>query len=185
MELGFSAFFLNRTNRSGIISKAGPIGGLNQNGNYSIDVRFNKEDLIRRIRKIAEYKNKIHLYNQDAKVFITKYLPKYINNAFVYFDPPYYSKGKDLYQNFYTAPDHKDIYDLIKNLNCPWIVTYDDVPEIRKIYSAHSAKLYDLVYSLANSGINSEIMVLSDKKMWPTKKMLEEYGLKINLRRLK
>lgn len=48
LEIGFSTFFLNRTNRSGIIDKAGPIGGFKQNGNYLIDCRFNKESLIKK-----------------------------------------------------------------------------------------------------------------------------------------
>ena len=41
LELGFATFFLNRTNRSGIL-KAGPIGGFSQDGDYKIDCRFNK-----------------------------------------------------------------------------------------------------------------------------------------------
>ena len=45
LALGFSTLFLNRTNRSGII-KAGVIGGLQQNGNYKLDCRFNKERII-------------------------------------------------------------------------------------------------------------------------------------------
>ena len=40
LELGFSTFFLNRTNRSGIIN-GGMIGGVEQNGDYLIDCRFN------------------------------------------------------------------------------------------------------------------------------------------------
>src|SRR5690606_38605537 len=40
LSLGFSAFFLNRTNRSGIIEGAGPIGGYAQKGNWKIDVRL-------------------------------------------------------------------------------------------------------------------------------------------------
>ena len=43
IEIAFSTFFLNRTNRSGIIDKAGPIGGLKQIGNYPIDCRFKKK----------------------------------------------------------------------------------------------------------------------------------------------
>src|SRR5215469_9746124 len=35
-ERGFATFFLNRTNRSGVMN-AGPIGGVEQNGNYKID----------------------------------------------------------------------------------------------------------------------------------------------------
>lgn len=44
MALGFAFFYLNRTNRSGILN-AGPIGGMNQTGNYKIDARFNRDQL--------------------------------------------------------------------------------------------------------------------------------------------
>ena len=53
LEVGFSTFFLNRVNHSVIIDKAGPIGGLDQTGSYSIDCRFNKRRLISQIEKIA------------------------------------------------------------------------------------------------------------------------------------
>lgn len=43
--LGFSTFFLNRTNRSGILS-GGVIGGKEQTGNYLMDARYNNHDLI-------------------------------------------------------------------------------------------------------------------------------------------
>lgn len=70
-DLAFAAYFLNRTNISGIIT-GGPIGGKNQSGNYKIDCRFNKNDLIRKIVKISEYKDKIQLYNMEANEFIEK-----------------------------------------------------------------------------------------------------------------
>ena len=71
MELGFSTFFLNRTNRSGIIN-GGMIGGVEQNGDYLIDGRFNKEELIQRIKKIASRKKDIRLYKKDALKLIEK-----------------------------------------------------------------------------------------------------------------
>ncbi len=180
-DLGFATFYLNRTNRSGII-KAGPIGGFDQTGNYLIDARFNKSDLIKRIEEIAKHKSKIHLYNKDIRTFISSYLPKYQSRAFVYFDPPYYEKGKSLYKNFFTAKDHKDIFDKIKHLNCMWLVTYDDVPEIIDIYSDYTCKRFDLIYSLANNGKNSEIMFVSDNSLWPTEQELQEEKIDINLR---
>ena len=42
IDVAFASFFLNRTNRSGIVKGAGVIGGLNQDGNYKIDCRFNR-----------------------------------------------------------------------------------------------------------------------------------------------
>ena len=182
LELGFAAFYLNRTNHSGILSNAGPIGGFDQTGNYLIDARFNRPELVRRVCDIAKYKSKIHLYNKDIRTFLEKYLPKYQERAFIYFDPPYYNKGKALYKNFFSPMDHQEIFERIKELNCPWLVTYDDVPEIREIYSSYSGKRYDLTYSLANNGKKSELMFLCDDALWPSKAELKEKRIAINLR---
>ena len=182
LELGFAAFYLNRTNRSGILNNAGPIGGFDQTGNYQIGARFNRQELVRRIREIAKYKSKIHLYNQDIRLFLEKYLPKYQERAFIYFDPPYYNKGKDLYKNFFSPMDHREIFECIKKLSCPWLVTYDDVSEIREIYSSYVGKRYDLTYSLANNGKKSELMFLSDDTLWPSEEELNERRITINLR---
>lgn len=182
LELGFAAFYLNRTNRSGILS-AGPIGGHDQTGNYLIDARFNKNDLITRIKKIAKYRHKIHIYNYDVRTFINVYAQKYIENAFIYFDPPYYHKGKQLYKNFFEHKDHEQIRDLIVNLNCPWIVTYDDVEEIRTIYNAYEGYNFDLIYGLANTGLNSEIMFFSDPSLVPKNDELISKNIKINFRK--
>jgi DNA adenine methylase len=62
LELGFATFFLNRTNRSGILN-AGVIGGKNQDGNFKIDARYNKDELIERIVTIAEHQDRITLHN--------------------------------------------------------------------------------------------------------------------------
>lgn len=166
LELGFATFYLNRTNRSGILN-AGPIGGYQQTGKYLINVRFNKEDLINRVKKIASCKKKIHLYNHDIRTFINSYVPKYIDRAFIYFDPPYYKKGKYLYKNFFVDKDHQDIHDLIVKLDCPWMVTYDNTKEIRMIYQGMQAWQFDLVYGVANSGLNSEILFISDPVLLP------------------
>ena len=77
LELGFSTFFLNRTNRSGIIS-AGVIGGKNQTGKWKLDARYNKEDLIVRIAKIARYRERINLYNEDAVTLLRDIIPHLI-----------------------------------------------------------------------------------------------------------
>ena len=87
VELGFAAFYLNRTNRSGVLS-GGPIGGLDQSGNYLINARYNREALIERIERIAKQKNSIFIYNKEVRSFIARIIPRYPNDTFVYFDPP-------------------------------------------------------------------------------------------------
>ena len=181
LELGFATFYLNRTNRSGILS-AGPIGGYSQEGKYKIDARFNRDVLIEKVRKIAKYKTHIKLYNKEIESFIIHYLPKYQNSAFIYFDPPYYNKGKELYKNFLVHDDHVRISNLIKNIECSWMVTYDDVNEIRELYNEYICKRFDLAYSLANSGKKTEIMLLCKDKLWPNDEELKTNKIRINIR---
>ena len=182
VELAFAALFLNRTNHSGILN-AGPIGGYSQSGNWKLDVRFNKESLINKIEKIA-YKNKcIKIYNQDIITFLDRYIDKTDINSFYYFDPPYFNKGQKLYKNFLSPEDHKNIRDMIsKNILSPWIMTYDDVPEIASLYSSYLTKKYDLTYSAANKGTASEIMIFSNSEICPTTEQLKANKITINLR---
>lgn len=175
VELGFAAFYLNRTNRSGILS-AGPIGGYKQAGTYSINARFNREALIRRIREIEKHKSQIVVYNKEIRSFINCVIPKYQNNAFVYFDPPYYENGQRLYKNFFSPTDHANIASAIINgVNCPWIITYDDVPELRRIYSGFVQRRYNLNYSAANKGKGSEIIIFKDLSLLPSSNEIKEY----------
>ncbi len=180
VELAFATFFLNRTNRSGILA-AGPIGGYKQNGNYSIDARYNKKELINRILKIAKRKDDITVYNKDIRSFMKNYLHRY-SDTFVYFDPPYYKKGQELYKNFFVYKDHKEIADLLKKEKGLWMVTYDAEPEIANLYSEFSKKLFDLSYSVAEKKKASEIMILCDESLWPNRQELQKENIKINLR---
>lgn len=145
-DVAFATFFLNRTNRSGIL-KAGVIGGQKQDGPYKLDARFNKNDLIERILLISKYKGRIHLYHMDAYELINVLAPSLTKDSMVYFDPPYFNKGKMLYRNFYTINDHAQMAALIRSLNLPWIVTYDNVQEINDLYSGEEFAEFDISYS--------------------------------------
>lgn len=166
-ELGFATFYLNRTNRSGII-KGGVIGGIEQSGEWKIDARFNRKTLIDRIKKIAKNKSKIHVYNKDIKPFLEKFVPKYEGNTFIYFDPPYYNKGKQLYLNFFDYDDHIRIGKLISDtVNSDWIITYDDEPEIEKIYKNYCVKRIGLNYSVAEKKKANELVIFKSCKSLP------------------
>jgi DNA adenine methylase len=167
LDIGFSTFFLNRTNRSGIL-KAGVIGGKSQTGDWKIDARYNKEDLIKRIRKISRYKNRIELYNQDAVVLTQKLIKDLPRKTLFYFDPPYYKKGKDLYINFYEHADHQQISQLISSLNDKyWLVSYDNNENIRELYKEFLQRTYELNYHAANAAKGTEIMIFSDNLIVP------------------
>ena len=160
LELGFSTFFLNRTNRSGILS-GGVIGGKEQTGNFKIDARYNKADLIGRIESIADYADRIDLTSMDA-VELIKSIKKPTEKTFCYLDPPYYVKGRDLYLNYYNDDDHKAIAKAIKKYKGKWIISYDAVDFIRKLYKKYRQKEYYLSYSAGNPAKGREIVVYSD-----------------------
>ncbi|WP_027670528.1 DNA adenine methylase [Rheinheimera baltica] len=160
LKLGFATFFLNRTNRSGII-KAGVIGGLEQNGTYKLDCRFNKERLIEQINAIAVRRADIRLTNLDATQFIEEYVPDIEGLALINIDPPYYVKGKGLYQNFFEHDDHYRLFESIKRIKQPWIVTYDDTPEICGIYAEYSPESFGLTYTAQTKCKGSEVIIHS------------------------
>jgi DNA adenine methylase len=140
------------------------IGGLQQTGNYKIGCRFNKADLIRKVRRIADYQDQIALTCMDAAKFVKKVLPKSSSNTLVNLDPPYFGKGPELYTNFYTAADHAKLADAVSLLKRRWIVTYDDTPEIRKLYDAHPTYSSSLNYSAQIKRVGVELLV-ADRRL--------------------
>ncbi|WP_117182294.1 DNA adenine methylase [Pseudomonas amygdali] len=160
-QKAFSAFFLNRTNRSGVICKAGVIGGFKQDGKYKLDCRFNKNGLIEKIRRIEKYKHRIHIYNDDAIDFIKTIDESLPSKSFICIDPPYYNKGSTLYTNFYNTEDHKALAQVILGIKKPWILTYDDATEIQNIYKSRRQFRFNLNYSAAKKRVGTELLIAS------------------------
>lgn len=161
LEIAYSTFFLNRTNRSGILL-GGVIGGKAQRGEWKLNARFNKKDMIGRIEKIASFRHRISLYNLDAAQLIENILPTIPRRSLVYLDPPYYVKGKGLYEDHYQHQDHAGIAKLVSKIEQPWIVSYDNVPQIRKLYSEFRRRTFGLNYSAQNRYEGKEVMFFSD-----------------------
>ena len=161
LQLGFAAFFLNRTNRSGIIEGAGPIGGYEQKGEWAIDVRMNKVQLIKNIQCIKAFSGRISATNDDAIHFVERQFAN--EGTLCYLDPPYYVKGSKLYRNFYVHSDHCDIKNVLcNNRNARWVVSYDDAPEIREIYCDFEPISYYLNYSAGKKATGCEVIYFSD-----------------------
>ena len=180
LEIGFSVFFLNRCNRSGVLS-AGVIGGLDQSGNYKMDARFNRNDLIRRIEAIVRYKDNIHLTNFDAEYYIQNYIPNLPQNTLLYLDPPYYEKGSELYLNAYKKTDHARISQVIQTeIKHNWVLSYDGVPDIVNLYKKRRYFLYDLQYSAAKVYKGKEIFVFADKLKLPKQCSLKHIDIGLN-----
>ena len=162
LDLGFSTFFLNRTNRSGILT-GGVIGGVDQRGKYLMDCRYNKTELIRRIQDIAKRKNDIRLFDYDAIDLVEIVQNEATDeNIIFYFDPPYYNKASTLYMNHYKEETHQEVSEAIRSIqNIKWIVSYDNVAEIRKLYNGCPKKEYSFKHTAYNIRIGKEILFFS------------------------
>lgn len=169
VELGFSTFFLNRTNRSGIIKGGGPIGGFSQEGAWKLDARYYKRTLIARIRWIAERSSRITLHNLDAAEFLRKITYQHRKaGVFTYLDPPYYVKGYRLYENYYADDDHTKLAKMLQgDLNGSWVVSYDDHPYVRQLYRNRRFTSYRLQYTAARRKSGREVMFFSDDLVVP------------------
>jgi len=167
LELGFSVFYLNRCNRSGVLS-GGVIGGNDQTGNYKMDARFSRNDLIRRIELIALFKDNISISHLDAEDYIKSYIQFLPNNCLIYLDPPYYEKGSDLYLNHYKKSDHNRLAKVIQeNIKHNWILSYDGVPEILDSYKYRRHFVYDLQYYAAKVYKGREVFIFCDSLKLP------------------
>ena len=163
LELGFSTFYLNRTNRSGIIHSGGIIGGREQLGDYKIGCRFNKSDLKQRIRRVNLYRGRIHLYNEDAEDFLSRAGIDFPATSLTYIDPPYYEKGSSLYRNSYLRADHRRLLRVFQDLEMPWFLTYDNVEPIQSLYADFRSCELDIGYSAQTKRRGSELLVFSDR----------------------
>ncbi len=161
-ELGFAAFYLNRCNRSGILSGSAPIGGYAQAGQWRIDVRFYRETLAARVRTIATKREQIHITNMDALTFLRR-LPRgpRRQHVFAYLDPPYYAHGNRLYLNFYEDQDHRTLARYMRRqAGLKWVTSYDDAPLIRDLYRKCHVARVPLQYSLQRKKQAHELVIM-------------------------
>lgn len=169
VKQAFAAFYLNRCNRSGIIMNGGPIGGKGQKGKWKLNDRFNKHDLIQRIARISLFKTRIGVCNEDALALLKRLCKKCDpQNTLIYLDPPYYVKGSKLYLNSYSKEDHKALASfLLKHQSFKWVLSYDNVKEVRALYCGIQNIQYKLNYSASSVRKGKEILFFSNSIKLP------------------
>jgi DNA adenine methylase len=165
VQRAFAFFFLNRTNHSGILN-AGMIGGKQQSGRWRLDARYNREELIRRIQMIRTLKSRIRVSREDGIDFARRQA-EHVEPSVMYVDPPYFRSGQRLYMNFYGPSEHKALRDTVTQLPCAWVVSYDDVPEIRQLYRGIKSRRFALLHTARSARVGKEVMFFSPRLKVP------------------
>ena len=158
-SLGFATFFLNRCNRSGILT-ARPIGGLDQAGKWKIDARFGRADLGSRIRRISAMAKSIVVTEQHAINFV-KAVSRKVNPVMLYADPPYLANGEELYMSEHSWADHSELASLLLKIRHPWILTYDLDERIRNLYPSNRCLEYNISHTAQAQKVGREFMLFS------------------------
>lgn len=173
IDVAFSFLYLNRCNRSGILS-AGVIGGFAQTGTWLMDARFPRNELVRRIEVIGALRSRIKVTCMDAEDYLTSYTPTLPKTTLIYCDPPYFTRADRLYLNHYGPADHERLADIIQDrVQHPWIVSYDAVPEIIKLYRKRRSFQYSLQYTAAKAYKGTELFVFSKGMRLPKTSEIE------------
>ncbi|MGZ3853888.1 MAG: DNA adenine methylase [Flavisolibacter sp.] len=156
-EAALKCLYLNRTSFNGIIHKSGPLGGWRQN-KQTIGARFNRERLAVRIRELFKLRDRVlTVSNYNWESFCEKMLLK--NKSFFYLDPPYYYKAAALYGYHFDNTMHQELRNYLIEFKAPWMLSYDDAPEIRALYQGRplKARIINSTYSTHPMGGASHV----------------------------
>lgn len=87
----------------------------------------------------------VKILNQDYSKVIKKYdSPK----TFIYLDPPYeHSSGKEGESDYKYYVNPQDVYDVLQGLKGKFMLSYNDSPNIRKIFSKYNVRTIKTKYS--------------------------------------
>lgn len=159
LQLGVAGLFFNRTNFSGVLG-AGPIGGVNQSSQYKINCRFNKQAIIQSLHDLEPLAHAIEPRFGDALNWLAQTDPAELsNNTFVYVAPPYYLQGPKLYRHYFNDTQHASLAERLTTATYPWLLSYDDAPKIKELYSnSHVQPIY-LDYRAKSSRLAKEIVI--------------------------
>ena len=118
-----------------------------------------------RIESIAKLRRRIKLTRSDALALLKHGLPRWPEKTLIYLDPPYFEQGRELYYDYYKPDDHETLAEFIgtKMGNRSWIVSYDNVAQIKKLYAGFRSIVYDIGYTARETRVGKEVMVFSPK----------------------
>ena len=166
---GFRKLALHRMSVSGFgVMAGGPIGGRHQgNKEYTVECRWTESSIKRQImilhNRMRRFRD-LTISCVDFDGVIAQCGPSDI----AYCDPPYYEKGGQLYKHSMSGSDHERLATTLGSSICEWVLSYDDHPAIRSLFSW--AEFHELEVRYSNAVCNTtrpknrEVLILPKRR---------------------
>lgn len=156
-EKAFRKIVLHQVSYSGLGAMAGgPLGGKSQAGEYKIDARWRPAKLEKLIKETSRLLNSVagEITSDDWSTCLKKAIK---NNHFIYLDPPYYKQGPVLYTE--GSIDHILLAAELKGYDSNWVLSYDDVEEVRNMYAFANVQRLNVTSHLHHKTIGDVVIV--------------------------
>ncbi len=121
-------FYLNRTSYSGIMNMKNCFWG------YGDKYSMRPENWRRHLLATSVKLQGVFIFNKDFQEIVES-APL---GAFIFLDPPYFNRDQDKFYAFsFSKEDHRRLMEVLKKRakEVKFLLTYDDHPEIREMYS--------------------------------------------------
>lgn len=166
IDLALKKLAIHQISFSGLgVKSGGPLGGKKQESKYGINCRWSPKYIAKKAKTLSKQFASIDIHEgKCTNLDFSEVIEENSARSLIYLDPPYYVKGNELYQFGFTYDDHKRLMSCLKSTQHLWLLSYDDCPEIRELYSwAHIEEL-DVQYSIAGSTKKGELLISNIKK---------------------
>lgn len=166
VEMGFKKLAIHQISYSGLGTKAGgPLGGKGQGSIYDVGCRWTPDNLRKEVKEFHKLLSKKEIRYGKCTDFDFEEVISDKGSCFLYVDPPYYHKGPELYQYHFTLKDHNRLAGLLREVDCPWLLSYDDCPEIRRMYSWAEMIDFSMIYTINKAREKNELLIAPNKEL--------------------
>ena len=178
-RIGFMKLAIHQISYSGLgVKSGGPLGGRTE-GNvaggrasvrYPIDCRWNPGKLIEQINRLHALLRVFSIREDRCTCLdFAEVISDTERDAILYLDPPYYVQGAALYQHGFTVADHERLAGLLRSCPHPWVLSYDDCPEIRRLYDGKIIEEININYSITTEKTSSNKRQKNELLIYPSK----------------
>jgi DNA adenine methylase len=101
---------------------------------------------------------------EDNRPSYYKIIEKYgTPETFFYIDPPYWGCENDYGKNIFSRTDFKMLAEILKNIKGRFILSINNVPEIRELFESFNIREVQTKYSVDKSSVKpvTELLIIN------------------------